>query len=100
MPAVCPSCGTPPVGKGALYRLPQPLRLPRPAEGAPGPLRVPVTPWTSRAWGQETATLFVNLGLVRELADLFDIREEQLTPLEGFGALSAKEPGRRHSIAA
>ena len=28
-------------GKGALYRLPQPLRLPRPAEGAPGPLRVP-----------------------------------------------------------
>jgi DNA ligase (NAD+) len=51
--------------------------------------------------GEETARLFVNLGLVTELADLFDLEEEQLTPLEGFGQVSARNlvtaiQARRH----
>jgi len=39
--------------------------------------------------GEETATLFVNEGLVRGLADLFDLTPEQLVELEGFAEKSA-----------
>ncbi|MYG82029.1 MAG: NAD-dependent DNA ligase LigA, partial [Gemmatimonadetes bacterium] len=40
--------------------------------------------------GSETAALLVDQGLVAELADLFDLEEANLVPLEGFAEVSAR----------
>lgn len=100
MPPACPSCGTEPVERGPFTVCPNHF-------GCPAQLKGRLVHFASRhamdieGLGQETATLFVNLELVRELADLFDLREDQLTALEGFGAVSARNliraiQARRH----
>ncbi len=89
MPESCPSCGTPPVERGPFTVCPNHF-------GCAAQLKGRLVHFGSRhamdieGLGEETATLFVNLGLVKELADLFDLREDQLTSLEGFGELSAR----------
>ncbi|MDH3223245.1 MAG: NAD-dependent DNA ligase LigA, partial [Gemmatimonadota bacterium] len=89
MPEACPSCGTAPVERGPFTVCPNHF-------GCAAQLKGRLVHFGSRhamdieGLGEETATLFVNLGLVKELADLFDLREEQLTSLEGFGKLSAR----------
>jgi DNA ligase (NAD+) len=44
--------------------------------------------------GEETATLLVDRGLVKELADLFTITAEELEPLDGFAETSAANLAR------
>ncbi|NNM31508.1 MAG: NAD-dependent DNA ligase LigA, partial [Gemmatimonadetes bacterium] len=89
MPSACPSCGTEPVERGPFTVCPNHF-------GCPAQLKGRLVHFASRhamdieGLGEETATLFVNLELVTELADLFDLREEQLTALEGFGQVSAQ----------
>lgn len=89
MPDACPSCGTPPIERGPFTVCPNHF-------GCPAQLKGRLVHFGSRhaldieGLGSETATLFVNEGLVKELADLFDLEEDQLTPLEGFATLSAR----------
>jgi DNA ligase (NAD+) len=40
--------------------------------------------------GEKLATRFFDLGLIRDAADVYDLKAEQLVPLEGFGEKSAE----------
>jgi DNA ligase (NAD+) len=40
--------------------------------------------------GEKVATRFFDLGLIKDPADIYDLREEQISPLEGFGEKSAE----------
>jgi DNA ligase (NAD+) len=40
--------------------------------------------------GEKVATRFFDLGLIRDPADIYDLREVQISPLEGFGEKSAE----------
>lgn len=89
MPAECPSCGTPLVARGPFTVCPNHF-----ACGAQ--LKGRLAHFGSRSaldiegLGGETAALLVDQGLVAELADLFDVAEDDLTPLEGFAEVSAR----------
>ena len=88
MPGACPSCGTEPVAKGPFTVCPNHFACRAQLKGR-------ITHFGSRGaldiegLGEETAALLVVEGLVKELADLFDLKEEDLVPLEGFGEVSA-----------
>ena len=89
MPDACPSCGTEPVEKGPFTVCPNHF-------ACRAQLRGRITHFGSRSaldiegLGEETAALLVEQGLVKELADLFDLVEEDLVPLEGFAEVSAR----------
>lgn len=89
MPGACPSCGTEPVEKGPFTMCPNHFVCSAQLKGR-------IAHFGSRnaldieGLGEETAALLVDRGLVRELADLFDLAEEDLVPLEGFGEVSAR----------
>ncbi len=89
MPAACPSCGTEPVENGPFTVCPNHFACRAQLKGR-------ITHFGSRnaldieGLGAETAALLVDEGLVKELADLFDLAEEDLVPLEGFAELSAR----------
>ena len=88
MPTACPSCGTGPVEKGPFTVCPNHF-------GCRAQLKGRITHFAARGaldiegLGEETASLLVDEGLVGELADLFDLKEEDLVPLEGFAEVSA-----------
>lgn len=90
MPAECPSCGTPLVERGPFTVCPNSFECPAQLVGR-------IVHFSSRdaldveGLGDETARLFVSEGLVRQLPDLFDLRPEQLLPLEGFAQKSANK---------
>ncbi|MXV96643.1 MAG: NAD-dependent DNA ligase LigA [Gemmatimonadetes bacterium] len=89
MPAACPSCGTPPVAKGPFTICPNHFACSAQLKGR-------ITHFGARSaldiegLGAETAALLVDQGLVAELADLFDVAEDDLVPLEGFAEVSAR----------
>ncbi len=89
MPERCPSCGTELVERGPFTLCPNGLDCPAQLAGR-------LIHLGSRnaldieGLGEETAKLLVSEGLVRRLPDLFDVRAEQLTPLEGFAEKSAE----------
>lgn len=89
MPAACPSCGTEPRAKGPFTVCPNHLACRAQLKGR-------IAHFGSRGaldiegLGEETSALLVREGLVRELADLFDLAEEDLVSLEGFGEVSAR----------
>ncbi|MCG6956997.1 MAG: NAD-dependent DNA ligase LigA [Gemmatimonadetes bacterium] len=88
MPSECPTCHTPVVEDGP--RTVCPNRF-----GCPAQLKGRIVHFGARealdieGLGEETANLLVDRGLVHELADLFDLRPEQLMELEGFAEKSA-----------
>ncbi|MDH3402145.1 MAG: NAD-dependent DNA ligase LigA [Acidobacteriota bacterium] len=88
MPARCPSCRTPLVERGPFSVCPNSLDCPAQLAGR-------IIHLGSRhaldveGLGEETARLLVAEGLVKHLPDLFDLKAEQLTPLEGFAEKSA-----------
>lgn len=88
MPTVCPACGTPVEVTGPFTRCPNSF-------GCPAQLRGALVHFGGRealdieGLGKETAALFVERGLVRELQDLFDLTAEQLRELPGFAEKSA-----------
>ena len=88
MPATCPSCDTPLIERGPFSICPN-------AFACPAQLVARLFHFGSRhaldieGLGEETATLFVRHGLVKQLPDLFDLTPDQLLPLEGFAAKSA-----------
>jgi len=89
MPEQCPNCGTPVEVKGPLTFCPNRF-------GCVAQLKGRIVHFASRhgldieGLGEETAALLVDRGLVTELADLFDLTEEDLVPLPGFAEKSAK----------
>ncbi len=89
MPGACPSCGTAPVVKGPFTVCPNHFACRAQLKGR-------IAHFGSRGaldiegLGEETASLLVDEGLVKELADLFDLRTEDLVPLEGFAEVSAR----------
>ncbi|HYG61749.1 MAG TPA: NAD-dependent DNA ligase LigA [Thermoanaerobaculia bacterium] len=90
MPATCPSCGTPLIERGPFTICPNGFECPAQLVGR-------IVHLASRdaldieGLGDETAKLFVNEGLVRQLPDVFDLRAEQLVHLEGFAEKSSKK---------
>jgi DNA ligase (NAD+) len=52
--------------------------------------------WASKAamdiegLGEKVATRFFDLGLIKDVADIYELRTDQLEPLEGFGKKSAQ----------
>jgi DNA ligase (NAD+) len=88
MPTRCPSCRTPLVERGPFSVCPNSLDCPAQLAGR-------IIHLGSRhaldieGLGEETAKLLVSEGLVRHLPDLFDLKAEQLTPLDGFAEKSA-----------
>ena len=89
MPDACPSCGTKPIEKGPFTVCPNHFACRAQLKGR-------ITHFGSRnaldieGMGSETAALLVDEGLVKELADIFDLTEEELVPLEGFAEVSAR----------
>jgi DNA ligase (NAD+) len=88
MPETCPSCGTPLTERGPFTVCPNSFECPAQLAGR-------IVHFASRdaldvaGLGDETAKLFVAEKLVRQLPDLFELRAEQLLPLEGFAQKSA-----------
>jgi len=88
MPEKCPSCGTRLIERGPFTVCPNSFECPAQLVGR-------VVHFASRealdieGLGDKTAKLLVDQGLVERLPDLFDLRPEQLTPLEGFAEKSA-----------
>ena len=101
MPDACPSCRTEPVEKGPFTVCPNHFACRAQLKGR-------ITHFGSRnaldieGLGAETAALLVDEGLVKELADLFDLAEEDLVPLAGFAEVSARNLvggiGERRSV--
>lgn len=90
MPDHCPNCGT-------AVRINGPFTLCPNRFGCPAQLKGRIVHFASRSGlnieglGSETASLLVEEGLVRDLADLFDLRAEQLLGLTGFAEKSAEK---------
>ncbi len=90
MPDRCPACDTPVETEGPFTVCPNrfgcPAQLKRSIEhfGSRGALDI-------EGLGEETATQLVERGLVRQLADLFDLTVEDLVGLEGFAEKSASK---------
>jgi len=89
MPEECPACGTQVVIRGPFTVCPNQF-------GCPAQLKGRIVHFGSRGaldiegLGEETATLFVEQGLVKELADLFDLDPTELMKLPGFAEKSAR----------
>jgi DNA ligase (NAD+) len=90
-PERCPSCGTPTIKpeEGVWTICPN-------LYGCPGQIWQRVKHFASRGamdidgFGEETATRFLNEGLIAGVADIFELNEEKLVQLEGFGEISAR----------
>ena len=88
MPTHCPACDTPVQEDGPFSYCPNQF-------GCMAQLKRGLTHFGSRAGldieglGEETATLLVDRGLVRELADLFKLTAADIEPLDGFAEKSA-----------
>jgi len=88
MPSRCPECGARIVRDGPFDRCPNGLACPAQLKGA-------IEHFGSRealdirGLGRETVDALVASGLVRSVADLFTLREDDLTQLDRFAATSA-----------
>jgi DNA ligase (NAD+) len=90
-PKKCPACGTETVKpEGAVFTI-CPNR-----SGCPGQSFQHVKHFVSKGamdidgLGEKQALRFLEEGLIADVADIYDLREEQLLGLEGFGEISAK----------
>jgi DNA ligase (NAD+) len=90
-PAVCPACGTETVKPdGGVWTI-----CPNRA-GCPGQIFQHIKHFVSRGamdidgLGEERASQLLRAGLISDVADIYDLTEEKLVELEGFGELSAR----------
>jgi DNA ligase (NAD+) len=93
MPDRCPNCGTEVELRGPYTLCPNRFECTAQLKGR-------IVHFASRnaldieGLGEETAALLVERGLVRELADLFDLTARELEPLPGFAEKSAANLAR------
>ncbi|MDQ3588539.1 MAG: NAD-dependent DNA ligase LigA [Actinomycetota bacterium] len=90
-PAHCPSCGTPTIKpEGGVWTI-----CPNRA-GCPGQVFQAVKHFVSKGamdidgLGEENARRFLSDGLITDVADIYELDEDKLTSLEGFGEISAR----------
>jgi DNA ligase (NAD+) len=90
-PRKCPSCGTPTVKpEGGVWTI-----CPNRAS-CPGQLFQAVKHFVTKGamdiegLGEENARRFLTDGLIKNVADIYELDEERLTALEGFGEISAR----------
>ena len=89
-PRTCPACGTPLVREEgeAIYYCPN-------EDGCPPQIKGKIEHFISRkamnieGLGEETIDLLFRKGLVNNITDLYDLKPEQLSPLERLGEKSA-----------
>ncbi|HWA52956.1 MAG TPA: NAD-dependent DNA ligase LigA [Solirubrobacterales bacterium] len=90
-PKECPACGTPTVKPEDSVFTICPNRA-----GCPGQAFQHVKHFVSKGamdiegLGEKQALRFLQDGLIADVADIYDLGEEQLTGLEGFGEISAR----------
>jgi DNA ligase (NAD+) len=90
MPTHCPVCGEP-VSRPEAEAVTRCVNARCPAQALEH-----IIHWSSKGamdidgLGEKVATRFFDLGLIRDPADIYDLREEQISPLEGFGEKSAE----------
>jgi DNA ligase (NAD+) len=90
MPTHCPVCGEP-VSRPEDEAVTRCVNARCPAQALEH-----IIHWSSKGamdiegLGEKVATRFFDLGLIRDPADIYDLREEQISPLEGFGEKSAE----------
>jgi DNA ligase (NAD+) len=90
-PAECPACGTPTVKPEDSVFTHCPNRA-----GCPGQSFQHVKHFVSKGamdidgLGEKQAMRFLQEGLIKDVADIYELREEQLTGLDGFGEISAR----------
>jgi DNA ligase (NAD+) len=90
-PAKCPSCGTPTIKPEDGVWTICPNRA-----SCPGQLFQAVKHFVSKGamdidgMGEENARRFLSEGLIKNVADIYELDEERVTGLEGFGEISAK----------
>jgi DNA ligase (NAD+) len=90
MPTHCPVCGEP-VSRPEGEAVTRCVNARCPAQALEH-----VIHWSSKTamdiegLGEKVATRFFDLGLVKDVADLYGLRAEQIEPLEGFGEKSAE----------
>jgi DNA ligase (NAD+) len=90
-PKECPACGTPTVKPEDAVFTVCPNR-----SGCPGQSFQHVKHFVSKGamdidgLGEKQALRFLQEGLIKDVADIYDLAEEQLTELEGFGEVSAR----------
>jgi DNA ligase (NAD+) len=90
-PKKCPICGTPTVKPGDAVFTICPNRA-----GCPGQSFQHVKHFVSKGamdidgLGEKQAMRFLQEGLISDVADVYELSEEQLTQLEGFGEVSAR----------
>ncbi|CAA9445479.1 MAG: DNA ligase (NAD(+)) [uncultured Rubrobacteraceae bacterium] len=90
MPKTCPVCGEP-VARPEGEAVTRCVNARCPAQALEH-----IIHWSSKAamdiegLGEKVATKLFDLGLARDVAEVYDLRPEQLDPLEGFGEKSAE----------
>jgi DNA ligase (NAD+) len=90
MPTHCPVCGEP-VSRPEGEAVTRCVNARCPAQALEH-----IIHWSSKGamdiegLGEKVATRFFDLGLIRDPADIYDLKEEQISPLEGFGERSAE----------
>jgi DNA ligase (NAD+) len=90
-PSECPACGTPTIKpEGGVWTI-----CPNRA-GCPGQIFQSVKHFVSKGameidgLGEKQAERFLSEGLIRDVADIYRLTEDQLVGLEGFGEISAR----------
>ncbi|HEX2097842.1 MAG TPA: NAD-dependent DNA ligase LigA [Rubrobacteraceae bacterium] len=90
MPGNCPVCGEP-VSRPEGEAVTRCVNARCPAQALEH-----IIHWASKAamdiegLGEKVATRFFDLGLIKDVADIYELRTDQLEPLEGFGKKSAQ----------
>jgi DNA ligase (NAD+) len=90
MPTHCPVCGEP-VSRPEGEAVTRCVNARCPAQALEH-----IIHWASKGamdiegLGEKVATRFFDLGLIRDPADIYDLRADQISPLEGFGEKSAE----------
>ncbi len=90
MPKHCPVCGEP-VSRPEGEAVTRCINARCPAQALEH-----IIHWSSKGamdiegLGEKVATRFFDLGLIKDPADIYDLGEEQISPLEGFGEKSAE----------
>jgi DNA ligase (NAD+) len=88
-PARCPACDTPTVKpEGGVWTI-----CPNRA-GCPGQVLMHVKHFVGAmdidGFGEETAVRFLREGVIKDAADIYELDEERIVQLEGFGEISAR----------
>jgi DNA ligase (NAD+) len=88
-PAKCPACGTPTVKPDDGVWTICPNRA-----GCPGQVLQHVKHFVGAmdidGFGEETAIRFLREGVIKDAADIYDLDEERIVQLDGFGEISAR----------